>query len=69
MESQNQVYSQIYKIYATFREQRTELASLPWKKLEPAILEEVAMKYQKEVKTLGTKKLTNSDQIQPFVKL
>ena len=39
MESQNQTYSIIYKIYETFREQRQELASLPWNKLEPAILE------------------------------
>ena len=61
METQNQIYSTIYKIYETFREQRQELANLPWNKLEPAILEEVAMKFQKEVKNLGTKKLTNPD--------
>lgn len=69
MESQNQIYGQIYRIYQSFREQRNELAGLPWNKLEPAILEECGMKYQKEVKQLGQKKLTNPDQIQPFVKL
>jgi hypothetical protein len=50
MESSNATYSMIYKIYENFSEQRAELASLPWNKLEPAILEECAMKYQKEVK-------------------
>ena len=69
MESQNQIYSMIYKIYENFREQRNELATLPWNKLEPAILEDCAMKFNKEVKHLGAKKLTNQDQIQPFVKL
>ena len=40
----------IYKIYENFREQRSELASLPWNKLEPYILEECAVRFQKEVK-------------------
>ncbi len=61
METQNAIYSQIYKIYQAFREAKNELASLPWLKLEPAILEEAALKYMKEVKQLGQKKLTNPD--------
>ena len=42
---------------------------LPFTKLEPAILNQVATKYQKEVKNLGQKKLTNADQIRPYVNL
>jgi len=69
MEAMNQTYTMIYKIYQTFREQRNELAALPWNKLEPAILEDCAMRFSKDVKQLGQKKLTNPDQIHPFVKL
>ncbi len=53
METQNAIYSQIYKIFLSFSEAKSELASLPWLKLEPAILEEAALKYMKEVKQLG----------------
>lgn len=63
METMNQTYSLIYSIYESFRDNRQELAGLPWNKLEPAILNEVAQKFQKEVKVLGQKKLTNADQI------
>lgn len=69
METLNATYTMIYKIYTRFRDERNELAALPWNKLEPAILEESAAKFSKEVKVLGQKKLTNADQIQPYVKL
>ena len=45
METMNQTYSLIYKIYQNFRESRTELSALPWAKLESAILIESADKY------------------------
>lgn len=69
MENLNKTYQTIYKIYENFREQRAELASLPFTKLEPAILEDCAMKFQKEVKNLGAKKLKDPEKISPFVKL
>ena len=60
MESQNQIYSMIYKIYEAFREQRNEYAALPWNKLDLFILQDAASKLQKEVKLLGQKKLQNA---------
>lgn len=67
MESQNQTYSMIYKIYEAFREQRNEYAALPWNKLDLFILQDAASKLQKEVKLLGQKKLQGmADQIQPY---
>ena len=59
----------IYKIYEAFREQRNEYAALPFNKLDFYILQEAASKLQKEVKQLGQKKLTQADQIHPYVKL
>ena len=53
METFNQTYSMIYKIYENFREQRAEYAALPWNKVESYILQEAASKLQKEVKQLG----------------
>jgi hypothetical protein len=53
METLNATYTMIYKIYTRFRDERNELAALPWNKLEPAILEESAAKFSKEVKVLG----------------
>lgn len=70
MESMNQIYSLIYKVYENFREERNELAAISWGKLETYLLEDKANRFQREVKLLGKSgKIKDPDRVQPFVKL